>query len=849
MRRKIFISYRAAYETYAAWIQRELANKNINAFIYQHYDDEIDSEHITIEKFIYPEIERSEAVIVVLAGNTLDKCIEPDDWVRLEIEKAVELGKKIIPVCISGFSYPTEYPDSLYFLSKLRAVKWNTLHPEQSIANILRLLPPRTFSERLRSSVQKSSAAIGALRRSAGSAIARTCRFAKTRIFENPVVRKRMKRLAFRPLAVLTVLFLSLFVFPVFVIGPTDWASSGLRNQLADCYTFSAWKFLVKTDRNKAYSYFLKSVEADSNAYAMAWVARYLTDCMPSGKRYYGREGDYEITYFKKDGTEDSTQIVRDEAAFEHIRDSLYGVIRHLFIRAGEKGYASAYYDLAYFLQCKSDYLGLSDSLAYAEATHYRFDFPNEYSAYDYKGLWENVVYRIEFQVDERRSKSNSIGYEEAKREFEKHEDPRYLWEYIEHARLNKSTIKSFALSYVDLSDYYQAHPEKVDSVTLARLIRHVPQLKKTLIKVKNQSTTNIFGISGYADLLFEHEAYDAADELYKAGIIYDTIYTVDDIKRYGSDPNHLLGHARIALLHGNKEEAREPLCRLVDTAINPIYSIRSEAAYHLLANYELNDSLKAVYRKLAFHPGSLHHSSLTYLQKQYDDYYSDLLQASIGNKILSYFGELSTYFSPDDSYDSNRNKSWKYPRDSVNFRLLRQLRKIAWQKSNRWTCLRIDTLISRHIVPAWHHGLSFELDYFRGSRDTIGGLHNDLAYDRKRDMLVPRWNFKDHAVNSLYIHYILTDRIAQFTELLEEELFEDDFSRMSGLSYVNKMSLPCFAYYYRWAVEHDSEILLRWLEKKEKYNFENRAWILHNYTDKAEQEFLAEIEMTYGLQ
>ena len=108
--------------------------------------------------------------------------------------------------------------------------------------------------------------------------------------------------------------------------------------------------YILRTDRNKAYSYFLKSVEADSNAYAMAWVARYLTDCMPSGKRYYGREGDYEITYFKKDGTEDSTQIVRDEAAFEHIRDSLYGVIRHLFIRAGEKGYASAYYDLAYFL-------------------------------------------------------------------------------------------------------------------------------------------------------------------------------------------------------------------------------------------------------------------------------------------------------------------------------------------------------------------------------------------------------------------------------------------------------------------------------------------------------------------
>ena len=271
MRRKVFISYRAAYETYAAWIQRELANKNINAFIYQHYDDEIDSEHITIEKFIYPEIERSEAVIIVLAGNTLDKCIEPDDWVRLEIEKAVELGKKIIPVCISGFSYPTEYPDSLYFLSKLRAVKWNTLHPEQSIANILRLLPPRTFSERLRSSVQKSSAAIGTLRRSVGSAIARTCRFAKTRIFENPVVRKRMKRLVFRPLAVLTVLFLSLFVFPVFVIGPTDWASSGLRNQLADCYE---WKILVKRDRDKAYSYFLKSVEADSNAYAMAWSSK-----------------------------------------------------------------------------------------------------------------------------------------------------------------------------------------------------------------------------------------------------------------------------------------------------------------------------------------------------------------------------------------------------------------------------------------------------------------------------------------------------------------------------------------------------------------------------------------------
>ena len=39
---------------------------------------------------IYKKIERSDNFVLVLSPHCLDRCVEEDDWVRLEIEKACD---------------------------------------------------------------------------------------------------------------------------------------------------------------------------------------------------------------------------------------------------------------------------------------------------------------------------------------------------------------------------------------------------------------------------------------------------------------------------------------------------------------------------------------------------------------------------------------------------------------------------------------------------------------------------------------------------------------------------------------------------------------------------------------
>src|SRR5260221_12170837 len=55
-------------------------------------------------------------VLVILAPGTLDRCAEPGDWLRREIEWAMDLKRTIIPLMTSNFSFEAARP---YLTGKL----------------------------------------------------------------------------------------------------------------------------------------------------------------------------------------------------------------------------------------------------------------------------------------------------------------------------------------------------------------------------------------------------------------------------------------------------------------------------------------------------------------------------------------------------------------------------------------------------------------------------------------------------------------------------------------------------------------------------------------------------------
>jgi len=49
----------------------------------------------------------------VLSPNALDRCVNPDDWVRREIEHALEKKKNVIPILLRNFDFPKDLPESM----------------------------------------------------------------------------------------------------------------------------------------------------------------------------------------------------------------------------------------------------------------------------------------------------------------------------------------------------------------------------------------------------------------------------------------------------------------------------------------------------------------------------------------------------------------------------------------------------------------------------------------------------------------------------------------------------------------------------------------------------------------
>ena len=113
----IFISYRrSSYDT-ANLIATRLKSAGYSVFF--------DMETLRSGKFneqLYDAIDNCKDFIVVLPPNALDRCVNEDDWVRLEVCHAMEKGKNVIPVMLNGFTWPEPMPEGMENLRDCQAL-------------------------------------------------------------------------------------------------------------------------------------------------------------------------------------------------------------------------------------------------------------------------------------------------------------------------------------------------------------------------------------------------------------------------------------------------------------------------------------------------------------------------------------------------------------------------------------------------------------------------------------------------------------------------------------------------------------------------------------------------------
>ena len=100
----VFISYRREVSKYAArLVFLDLREKGYDVFM--------DVENIfsgTFDTIILNQIAARAHFLIILAPGSLVRCANPDDWLRREIERAMELERNIVPVMFDDFNFGDE---------------------------------------------------------------------------------------------------------------------------------------------------------------------------------------------------------------------------------------------------------------------------------------------------------------------------------------------------------------------------------------------------------------------------------------------------------------------------------------------------------------------------------------------------------------------------------------------------------------------------------------------------------------------------------------------------------------------------------------------------------------------
>lgn len=97
----VFISYRRESSfAYAKLIFNEIRERGYDVFMdYESIDSGI------FDTFILNQISSRAHFLLILTPDTLERCDEPGDWLRREIEQALDTQRNLIPVMVGGFQF------------------------------------------------------------------------------------------------------------------------------------------------------------------------------------------------------------------------------------------------------------------------------------------------------------------------------------------------------------------------------------------------------------------------------------------------------------------------------------------------------------------------------------------------------------------------------------------------------------------------------------------------------------------------------------------------------------------------------------------------------------------------
>jgi TIR domain len=100
--RTIFISYRRTDVYTAMAVYQDLSSKGYDVFF-----DYTSISSGDFEQIIINNIKARAHFILILTPTALDRCDEPGDWLRREIETAIDEQRNIVPLFFKGFNFST----------------------------------------------------------------------------------------------------------------------------------------------------------------------------------------------------------------------------------------------------------------------------------------------------------------------------------------------------------------------------------------------------------------------------------------------------------------------------------------------------------------------------------------------------------------------------------------------------------------------------------------------------------------------------------------------------------------------------------------------------------------------
>src|SRR5262245_46541698 len=113
----VFVSYRRTDESWALAVFGDLTHHGYDVFI--DYDGIASG---SFETAILENIKARAHFLVLLTPTALERCGDPKDWMRREIEAALDSQRNIVPLMLAGFDFSTPATAS-QLTGKLAALK------------------------------------------------------------------------------------------------------------------------------------------------------------------------------------------------------------------------------------------------------------------------------------------------------------------------------------------------------------------------------------------------------------------------------------------------------------------------------------------------------------------------------------------------------------------------------------------------------------------------------------------------------------------------------------------------------------------------------------------------------